>query len=270
MCKGELHMDNYMLSADQIRDYTENGFLMLPSFFSDEQMHQMLEVARADRKLLEESNDRLDRLGKVSRLSLRYDLQPSIYSAYARHRAIGQPMQQLIGGEIFHYHHKMMLKEPHIGGAWEWHQDYGYWYSNFLCPDMASCMIFVDRATKENGCLQVLRGSHKLGRLDHGKAGDQTGADLERVEVICNGLETVYCEMEPGSLLFFHSNLLHRSDANESSESRWALICCYSASTNPTFRSDADNGHYQRLDLLDEKDVEIMAREHSRQLNLDS
>ncbi|MEE3232588.1 MAG: phytanoyl-CoA dioxygenase family protein [Candidatus Latescibacterota bacterium] len=261
-------MNDYMLNSEQMRNYNEHGFLMLPSFFTGEEMQQVLEIARADRALMNDSNDRLDRSGKVSRLSLRYDLQPSIYSAYARHRAIVEPMQQLIGEEVFHYHHKMMLKEPRIGGAWEWHQDYGYWYNNFLRPAMASCMIFVDRATKENGCLQVLRGSHKLGRLDHGKAGDQTGADLQRVEIVRNDLETVYCEMEPGSLLFFHSNLLHRSDANESEESRWALICCYSASTNPTFRFDAESGHYQRLDLMDKKDVEMAALAHSRQLNL--
>ena len=97
--------------------------------------------------------------GQGSRLSLRYDLPASVYSAYARHRAIVEPMEQLIGQEVFHYHHKMMLKEPRVGGAWEWHQDYGYWYANFLRADMASCMIAVDRANRENGCLQVLRGA---------------------------------------------------------------------------------------------------------------
>ena len=77
----------------------------------------------------------------------------------------------------------MILKEPFTGGAWEWHQDYGYWYNNgCLAPDLASCLIAVDRATKENGCLQVLKGSHHLGRIDHGKVGDQTGADMERVQ----------------------------------------------------------------------------------------
>ena len=39
-------------------------------------------------------------------------------------------------------------------------QDYGYWYTNFLTSDLASCMIALDRSTKANGCLQVLKGSH--------------------------------------------------------------------------------------------------------------
>jgi hypothetical protein len=86
-------------------------------------------------------------------------------------------MESLLGDEVYHYHHKMILKEPRIGGAWTWHQDYGYWYNNgCLLPDMASCMFAVDRATKENGCLQVVRGSHHMGRIDHIKRGDQTGS----------------------------------------------------------------------------------------------
>ena len=176
-------MPDYALSAAQVAQYEEEGFLLLPDFFPRQDMDQMLAIARADQALQDNANDRLDGAGKVSRLSLRYDLPASVYSAYARHRAIVEPMEQLIGDEVFHYHHKMMLKEPRVGGAWEWHQDYGYWYANFLRADMASCMIAVDRASRENGCLQVLKGSHKLGRIEHGKSGDQTGADMERVRL---------------------------------------------------------------------------------------
>ena len=65
----------------------------------------------------------------------------------------------VLGGEVYHYHSKLMLKEPFVGGAWEWHQDYGYWYQNgCLFPWMASCLIALDPATRANGCLQVLKG----------------------------------------------------------------------------------------------------------------
>lgn len=78
-------------------------------------------------------------------------------------------------GEVYLYHMKMMLKF-YVGRAWEWHQDYGYWYNNgCLFPLLASCLIAVNEHTRANGCLQVLRGSHLLGRIDHGKTGDQTG-----------------------------------------------------------------------------------------------
>ena len=121
-------------------------------------------------------------------------LSEDIYSAFVRCSRIVDPIEQILGGEVYHYHHKMMLKEPFVGGAWEWHQDYGYWYSNdCLFP----CLIAIDRATTENGCLQVIKGSHYMGRIDHGKAGEQKGADMERVQEALKYLELVQCEMEP-------------------------------------------------------------------------
>jgi ectoine hydroxylase-related dioxygenase (phytanoyl-CoA dioxygenase family) len=64
-----------------------------------------------------------------------------------------------LGGEVDHCRSKMILKESKLGGAWQWDQDYRHSYQNgCLSPDMASCLIALDPATKENGCLQVLRG----------------------------------------------------------------------------------------------------------------
>ena len=118
--RGQLgvNMPDYALSAAQVAQYEEEGFLLLPDFFPRQDMDQMLAIARADQALQDNANDRLDGAGKVSRLSLRYDLPARVYSAYARHRAIVEPMEQPIGDEVFHYHHKMMLKEPRVGGAW--------------------------------------------------------------------------------------------------------------------------------------------------------
>ncbi len=62
----------------------------------------------------------------------------------------------------------------------------------------------MDRATKENGCLQVIARSHELGRIDHTLTGQQAGADMERVQEILKVLPLVYVEMQPGDVLFFH------------------------------------------------------------------
>jgi hypothetical protein len=75
-------------------------------------------------------------------------------------------------------------------------------------------------------------GSHLLGRIDHGKAGNQTGADPERIAAIVERLPLRYCEAEPGSVSFFHGNLLHSSEANLSDRPRRAYICCYNALSN--------------------------------------
>ena len=43
-------------------------------------------------------------------------------------------------------------------------------------------------------------------------------------------------EMAPGDTLFFHANLLHRSDRNHSEHPRWSMICCYNAARNDPYR----------------------------------
>ena len=240
-----------LLTGEQIAQYHRDGFVAIREYFPRDEMDLLLEIARADREFIDGAVVKKDREGRTSRLSIRHYLARDIYGALSRSKRIVEPLEQLMGCEIYHYHHKMILKEPLVGGAWDWHQDFGYWYSSFLYPDMASCMIAVDRATRENGCLQMLKGSHRMGRLDHSKSGTQTGAELERVQVAVDQLELVYCELDPGSVLFFHCNLLHRSDPNESEDPRWSLICCYSAAHNRPVSPEVA-GQYEKLETLDE------------------
>jgi len=115
-----------------------------------------------------------------------------------------------------------------------------------LFPLLCSAFIAVDPATRENGCLQVIRGSHTLGRIDHVLTGDQAGADVERVGRILERLELVYVEMAPGDTLFFDCNLLHRSDQNRSENPRWSMICCYNAARNDPYK-ESHHPRYTRL-----------------------
>ncbi|HLT73626.1 MAG TPA: phytanoyl-CoA dioxygenase family protein, partial [Ohtaekwangia sp.] len=66
----------------------------------------------------------------------------------------------------------------------------------------------------------------------HGFAGEQVGADIVMVENALKTMELVYCELEPGDALFFHSNLIHRSEANLSDRPRWSIISCYCSQSN--------------------------------------
>lgn len=222
------------LTDKQVEQFNRDGYLLSEELFDAEEMDLLTRIAKHDERFEREALERRDSQAGTSKLWLTDALEDDIYSAFVRCRRIVDPLEQLLCGEIYHYHHKMMLKEPFVGGSWEWHQDYGYWYSNnCLFPYMASCLIAVDEATEENGCLQVIKGSYLMGRIDHNKTGDQTGADINRVNEALRHLELVYCEMRPGTALFFHSNLLHRSDANRSPKPRWSLICCYNAARNP-------------------------------------
>lgn len=230
-------MSTFQISDEQLKKYQQDGFFVAEKLFDDEEMHLLGTIARAEQQQKEVGVSRRDGQGGAIKLTVENELSDNIYSAIVRCHRIVDTMEKLLDGEVYHYHHKMILKEPLTGGAWEWHQDYGYWYNNAcLYPYLASCMIAVDRATKENGCLQVIKGSHHIGRIDHNKVGDQTGADMERVQQALEHLELVHCELEPGSAIFFHCNLLHCSAQNKSMNPRWAFICCYNAARNNPYK----------------------------------
>src|SRR5262245_58960676 len=217
-------------STREQEQFDRDGYLLVRALFDAEEMARLLEYARNDPAIVQSAYGRKDSTGQETRLALWNFAGEDLYSMFSRSPRIVDRMEALLGGEVYHYHTKMMLKEPFVGGAWEWHQDYGYWYSNgCLYPHMASCLIAVDRATEENGCLQVIVGSHEMRRIDHGKVAGQTGADIERVNAAFERLPLMYIECEPGDALFFHGNLLHRSDQNTSANPRWSLICCYNA-----------------------------------------
>lgn len=232
------------LSRQEVEQFDRDGYLFVPELLDGEETAMLYAAALSDASIEKHSFGVVDASGRQSRLAGWNHPAEDIYGMIARSNCVVNAMERLLADEVYHYHSKMMLKEPRIGGAWEWHQDYGYWYQNgCLYPDMASCMIAVDRASKANGCLQVLRGSHHLGRIEHGRFGGQNGADPERVEAAKKRHELVYCEMEPGTALFFHANLLHCSGPNQSDHARWSLICCYNAASNDPYKDSHHPGY---------------------------
>lgn len=250
-----------LFTAKEIAQYHTDGYYIARGLFDAEEMRLLIEVAKADRDF-DKAPTRKDSQGLGSKLRLKNYAEDDIYSVYVCSRRIVDNMELLMQDEVYHWHHKMMLKEPRVGGAWEWHQDYGYWYINNHClyPDMASCAIAVDRANKANGCMQVLRGSHLCGRIHHGTSGEQVGADMERVEALMKRHELVYAELEPGDALFFHSNTLHRSDQNRSEFPRWTLIGCYNTKHNDPYKQPSGHPAYHPLTKIDDDKVRALAK----------
>ena len=252
-----------VLTNDQKREFSENGYILIRNLFSEEEISALSSAARNDHEMDKASALRDDGKGNAVKLSLWNHPGNGIYGMFARCKKLVSKVEELLGGEVYHYHSKMVLKDARVGGAWAWHQDYGYWYQNgLLFPDLISVMISVDKATVENGCLQVIRGSHKMGRVNHVLTGDQAGADMERVNEVLKVREKVYCEMEPGDALFFHANLLHASDQNNSQNPRWALICCYNKATNNPFK-ESHHPSYTKLNVVDDDMILKVARQHN-------
>ena len=248
------------ISEEHVSSFQEDGYLIVRDLFDSDEADILRAAAHADQSFKDNAYDLKDGEGGKAQLVLWNSAGEDLWGSIARSERIVNTMEALLGDEVYFYHSKMSIKQPRTGGAWSWHQDYGYWYNNdCLFPDMASCMIAVDRAYQGNGCLKVLRGSHRLGRIEHGTFGTQVGADPARIALAEKHLDTVYCEMSPGSALFFHANLLHSSGPNESADPRWSLICCYNTRHNPC----ADKpGHpsYSPLEKWDDDRVLTLGR----------
>ena len=224
------------LSHEQLSAYERDGYLVVKGFCAMPEIEKLYSTALEDDAMRKNALDLNDQAGKKTRLSLWFTPGNDVFGYLIRSERMVHAVAQLLGSHapVCHFHSKLMQKEPRVGGAWEWHQDYGYWYKNqFLFPDqLISVMIALTPANKENGCLQVIKGSHKLGRVNHGFAGEQVGADMVMVNNALKTMPLVYCDLEPGDALFFHPNLMHRSEANLSEHPRWSLISCYNLQSN--------------------------------------
>ena len=227
------------MTPEQLSAYRQDGYVRIPGLFAPDETAVLRQAMEQDPAVRKSLYERLDAQGKATRIALWNEAGDSVYGLAARSERVVRRVQDMLGESVYHYHSKLTAKEPFDGGAWEWHQDYGYWYHNgCLYPKMASVMVALDRCTPENGCLQVIRGSHHAGRINHsrgGAAGGQVGAELARVDQLLTRHELVYAEMEPGDALFFDANLMHRSDQNRSPDRRWTLLFCYNAVSNAPF-----------------------------------
>jgi len=253
-----------VIEDELVARYNEDGYILIRNMLGEEETSLLARSAREDRVLDQHSFGKGDGEGGTVRLSLWNHPTDTIYGMIARSESIVGSAEKLLGDEAYHYHSKMIMKDAKVGGAWAWHQDYGYWYQNgVLFPNLTSAYIAVDRATRENGCLQVIRGSHKLGRIEHVLTGEQAGADQNRVGEILKRLDLVYVEMEPGDTLYFHANLLHRSDQNHSDHPRWSMICCYNAKSNDPYKESHHPGYTPLTKVPDGEILKAGARRFS-------
>jgi ectoine hydroxylase-related dioxygenase (phytanoyl-CoA dioxygenase family) len=230
----------YRLTDADVSAFHRDGYLIVRGFFSGPEVDKLYSIATADDVVAANATNVTDSSGKHSKLTLWFSPGEDVYSMMLRSERMVSGAARLLDSDapVCHFHTKLMQKEPKVGGAWEWHQDYGYWYKNqFLFPDqLISIMVALTPANRENGCLQVIKGSHKMGRVNHGFSGEQVGADAVMVGHAMNVLEHVFVELEPGDALFFHSNILHRSEANLSDKPRWSIISCYNSLGNVAYK----------------------------------
>jgi len=170
------------------------------------------------------------------------------------HPALLAPAMQLLDADVYVYQLKVNAKRARTGDRWDWHQDLVYWLEEDGLPGdrILNVALFLDDATEENGAMQVIPGSHKLGVIESAPSAEEPAAPYRDspkwiVDLIADikyrvgepTLSRLIAEhgVEPlaaprGSVLLFHPNLVHASPPNLSARDRKLLIATYNDTRN--------------------------------------
>lgn len=161
------------------------------------------------------SNASAVRCGVLRKIQEVYFLD-EIFRKVCTSKKVLDVVEEIIGPTIYYHSSKLMYKGA--GGRKKpWHQDFAYWKS--LNSKQVTVWYAIDKATKENGCIQVLPGSHKRGLVPH--FGDEAQFNPEDH---FKANEIIFAEMSPGDVLFFDVLTFHASDANLSKNDRLSAI----------------------------------------------
>lgn len=136
-------------------------------------------------------------------------------------------MRDLIGPDLKLFETKFVLKSAHVGGEVPWHQDYAYWKTFARSPIQVNCMIAIDDSTLENGCLEVLPGSHLTGIRDHGAHGGGKNFVLATDPETRAHESLVRIPAKSGTAILFGPLLLHHSNPNRSDNQRRSVTVVY-------------------------------------------
>lgn len=241
---------NYALSRQELAQYAADGFCVRADIFPPEQMKALLAaIAAATQRAhaLAEAGATYELDGKrfvdVGCVTLQYEHQTgsdelrviepvnelnAVLDELFDNPRLVAPMQQLVGtSALAVWTAKLNLKPARTGSGFGWHQDSPYWVHATRHVDrLPNVYIALDDANEQNGCLCVIRASHKQGCLPGTADGTQLGGfftDPARFDLS----NRVALTLTAGSIAFFDPHLVHGSGQNLSGEPRRALIYTY-------------------------------------------
>jgi len=229
-------MSPYALSNQQIESFRVEGYVVAESLFTQEDLGG---VEKAIRELTEQALASPEKMSKILELEpepVNGERVPRrIFNPYDQHAAFEElgrsprlldAIESLIGPNINLHHSKLNMKPARVGSTVEWHQDQAYFpHTN---DDLVTTLVYLDAATVDNGCLQVLpRHHHHF--FDHtdadGKYAGMITEDLSKNRYGC----PVSLEAPAGSVIFMHCVTPHGSLPNRSPDPRRTLIYEYRA-----------------------------------------
>ena len=227
-------MDNaHALTDEQIEHYRNEGYVVAERLFGardlervDATIREITEQALAGEdysKVLELEPEPLDGLRVPRRIFNPYDRHET-FRGLAHEPRLLDKIESLIGGNFNLQHSKLNMKPAKVGSVVEWHQDLAYFpHTN---DDLVTALIYLDDATEENGCLQVLP-RHHTHYFDHA-APDGRFAGMITEDLGEFG-KPRSLPAPAGSAIFMHCIAPHSSLPNRSSRPRRTLIYEYRA-----------------------------------------
>ena len=241
----------FRLTPAETAGFARDGFLFRRGFFAPDELEPLVRATHADPEIDGALAAVADSHGNPQEVISWTELGEDLMGVLPRLARLVGAAEALLGGPVYHWHSKLSMKRPGSAGRWDWHQDYGYWYEEgCLAPDLLTCMVAIDPSTKANGCVQLVRGSHRLGRLDHARVGEASGVEPERLAQILKSHETVHAELAPGDAAFFHSNTLHASGPNPSANPRTIVHFSYNRTNNSPYKPGQERHCYRPLAVL--------------------
>ena len=236
------------LTQAQLTQYKEVGYILLPSFFSQEEVTTM----RAELPYLYAQDDPsrvLEADGKTVRAVHGVHTRNKVYQKLVRLPKLLALAQHILEDDVYVHQFKINAKQGMGGDVWEWHQDFTFWHIEDGMPrDRAiNIVIFLDEVTEFNGPLILIPGSQQEGVLQVATQ-DTTADDAPWVATLTAALkhtldkETIkrlvlsYGMVAPkgpsGSILLFHPSAVHGSVPNISPFDRNLVIISYNSVKN--------------------------------------
>ncbi|QEI05192.1 proline hydroxylase [Pigmentiphaga aceris] len=214
------------LTPEQLEQFDRDGYLFFPGLFSKEET-QTLSDAVPDLYSRREAYNIREKGSDAVRTNFAAHLISEPFAKLARHPRMVEPVQDLFGGEDLYMHQfKINGKKAFDGDVWQWHQDYGTWLNDDAMPTerAMNVAIFLDDVIEFNGPLMFIPGSHKKGVVDAKHDLTTTSYPLWTVDnaLIAQLVDRaggknggiVAPKGPAGSMILFHSCLVHASSSN--------------------------------------------------------
>ena len=226
------------LTPQQLSQFDREGYLFFPSLFTPVEIKVLAdEVPRLYAQQRPE-NVR-EKTGGVVRTNFAVHLYSKPFATLARHPRMLQPVMQIYGESLYMHQFKINGKMAFDGDVWQWHQDYGTWVNDDLMPEprAMNVAIFLDEVNEFNGPLMFIPGSHKLGVIEAEHDLTTTSYPLWTLShdtisrLVARG-GIVAPKGPPGSMIMFHSCLVHASTSNLSPWNRVAVYLSLCAVSN--------------------------------------